>query len=90
VSGITPETWPVLLAFLVLQSLITLPLVRYIKASHEAQLALLQKLYDAAQVERGALLKQVEASSERMWKFTDVIEELRGAVKELSRERRSP
>jgi predicted nucleic acid-binding Zn-ribbon protein len=89
-EGLKPETWPVLLAFLVLQTLITLPLIRYIRTTHEAQIALLQKLYDQAQAERAALLKQVEETTQRIWKFTDVIESLREAVKDLARERRAP
>jgi chromosome segregation ATPase len=89
-EGLRPETWPVLLAFLVLQTLITLPLIRYIRATHEAQIAMLQKLYDQAREERAALLKQVEETTQRIWRFTEVIEALRDAVKELGRERRAP
>lgn len=87
-DGLSPETWPILAAFLVLQTLITFPLVRYIKIVHDQQIALLQKLYDAAQGERAALLKQVEVNSEKMWQFTDAMRELRAAVAELARARR--
>lgn len=86
-GGLNPETWPVLGAFLVLQSLITIPLIRYIQKAHEAQIQLLQDINVAATAERERLLKQVESSAERMWRLADAIEEMRGAIRELSRER---
>lgn len=83
-GGLNPESWPILGAFLVLQTLITIPLVRYIRAAHEAQIALLKDINAGAIAERERLLKQVEAGAERMWRLADAIEEMRGAVREIS------
>lgn len=87
-GGLNPESWPILGAFLVLQTLITIPLVRYIKQAHDAQIKLLQDINLAATAERERLLRQVEASAERMWRLADAIEEMRVAIRELSREYR--
>lgn len=38
-SGISPETWPILAAFLTLQGVITIPLVRYIDRQWQARMA---------------------------------------------------
>lgn len=38
-GAISPESWPILAAFLVLQGAITWPLVKYIRQLHEAQIA---------------------------------------------------
>lgn len=117
-GGLSPETWPVLGAFLILQTLITWPLVKYIRESHKSQLddlraqveawkldrdsqlattrAIYQASIDYAQKrgdvlhqEKEALIKQLEANSQRMVLVTEAFAELREAVRDLTKVRRS-
>lgn len=86
-DGVSPETWPVLAAFLALQVLITVPLVVYIKSNFDRQITFLQRLLDQAVADRDRLLTKLESHSEKMYGFTDAMTELRDAVKELTRAR---
>jgi ABC-type transporter Mla subunit MlaD len=118
VDGITPETWPILAAFLALQTLITVPLILYIRAGHnervadlkqqvadavkdrEAQVATIRAIYQAAtdyaqrradqlHQEKEALIKQLDGNSQQLFRAVDALAELREAVKDLTRARRS-
>jgi hypothetical protein len=51
-NGLSPESWPILAAFLVLQGAITWPLVKYIRGVHEAQIADLKATIAALTAER--------------------------------------
>jgi hypothetical protein len=118
VDGITPETWPILAAFLALQTLITVPLILYIRAGHnervadlkqqvaetqkdrDTQIATIRAIYQAAtdyaqrradqlHQEKEAMIKQLDANSQSMFRAVDALGELREAVKDLTRARRA-
>lgn len=117
-GGLSPETWPVLGAFLILQTLITWPLVKYIQSIHKqaredqekacearinemrsqqaALMAIYQATVDYAQrrgdtlhAEKEALIAQLNANSHQMFKAVDALSELREAVRDLTKARRS-
>ena len=86
-AGVSPETWPILAAFLGIQVIITVPLIVYIRSNFDRQIAFLQRLLDQANADRDRLLAKLESHSEKMYGFTDAMAELRDAVKDLTRAR---
>lgn len=84
-GGVTPESWPVLAAFIVLVS----PFVVYIKISHDREVAFLKRLLDQVTTDRDRLVIKLEEGSEKLYRFTDAMTELRDAVKDLTRARQS-
>lgn len=60
-GGLSPETWPVLGAFLILQTLITWPLVKYIRESHKSQLDDLRAQVEAWKLDRDSQLAMTRA-----------------------------
>jgi len=77
VGALSPETWPILGAFLVLQSLITFPLVRYIQLIHKAQLEALDKSCESRitdlRAQQAALVTIYTASTEYAQRRGDLL-----------------
>lgn len=73
-AGLSPETWPILAAFLALQTLITVPLIVYVRNVHADQLTALGKSCD----ERIADLKAQQAALIVIYQATAEYAQRRG------------
>jgi hypothetical protein len=87
-GGLSPESWPVLAAFLALQSAITLPLLIYIRTVNEARIADLKAQLGTMLAEKEAQIKLVQGvygqATEYAQKRGDVLHaEKEALVKQL-------